>query len=1009
VINSTYGFYLNASFNTTLINSTSFNNTFGIYISGGGNNTLIDITQMQAVYGYYLTAQANNNSMRNATAFNNTVAGFYLQNSHWNFIYNSSSGVMTGPCPIAYCDGFFISASQNNTIANSTAYQNVHYGFHLKSFSDWNLIINSTSRNSTYGFLLSDSNNNTLFNNSVHGNSQYGMSLQSGSNNNTVANNTVFNNTQGGISFSGTSYNLLMNNSVFNNLLYAILLESSGFLNFIFNNSAFSATNGVYLSSSFNNTLANNTIFNNTIGIYAYNEINDTIMNNSLSSADLTLNNFLRGAELYKGGNNTLANNTINMFQPAPADAASVLLMLSNNNSVLNNYIGASSYGILSNYSNFTRASNNTLFQVGALLATSGTIWFNSSYFGEISNNSITQARVHPVYLTSSGYNYIYNNTIYTNKLANALIGILLVSSNNNTLDFNYLYDNDYGIQAHASDNLTIANNTVRESLLHGVWINYTNGTWLWNNSAIANAGGGGFNISNSDNVTLANNTAWANAIDGFYISFSYNITLENNTALTNKVDGFRWDYSNTTRAINNSALNNSGAGFNITGAWWSYFQNASAINNSQHGFMLTSSENNTIGNLTVLYSDPAGSFGSAGLYMLNSINNTFREVNSTNQFISAVSSGIYMQGSDNNYFYNVSLENNTYGVWFRTSDFNEFNNLTVINGSYGIYFMSGADSNYFINSSVNYRGGLVYSVWVASGTNNTFLNSSVNRTRASFDPITETTKDAVMFWWYGRINVSDYAEMPIDGAFFNISNLTFEIQFINLTEPTGLSNWTILREGFMNYSSVPLLYNETNHTFNASKSGYETNWTNATMNESRIVKVYIKSAVIDLSFTLNYPLTGCKSGEGNASESALPCDSGSTCACDRAWIVTTDTEGLADQTCVAPQGQTSSTGFLKFTNTGNRPEAWSVILNKSLGANYKLKYNQTKDEITDCASDLDVLEFPSWPTQGNVSINVSIPTGEWDEAWIYGDFIGAGGGMYVEQLNSTALNITPP
>ena len=852
--NSTYGFYLNDTFNNTISNSSTTNATNGIYVSGGGNNSFLDMFVLLSSTGVSLTSQANNNTFTNISVVNSSIAGFYISGlSQDNRIINTSASGTAGPVSFGSATGnpgFYITGASNNTFINISTFNNSGDGFAFY-LADNNTIVNSTSfKNSCTscdGFQVFQSDNNTFYNNTVFHNGGAGFYITSESTSNRLWANKVTNSTIL-LDINTGRNNSVINNSFWDPVAGGDAVHIVGLYNYLYNNSIYNGTTGVNISTLGFNTVANNSFVNNTLAVYASASSNNSISNNSFGSPSANpLFYNLFHVSIFRGGNNTVANNTLDYSPVLIAGLLKphVLMTQSYNNSVFANYMTRGQSGIISNYSNFSMINNNTVQSTGVAGQASPGIWLNYSYYNQVTNNSLDKVTGTGIYAEGSWYNSVFNNTFTTIRVAGSpWVTILLNASPNNNVSNNLIASSDAGIFALArSDNLSIINNTFR-SMAFGasIWLDTNNGSWVQNNLAASGAAWG-FNVSNSDNVTFSNNTARSNTMEGFYITFTPNATLENNSAYTNGLDGFRLEYANRTRAMNNTAINNSGAGVNISNAWWGYLQNFTARNNSLHGFMLTTSQNNTIGNLTTAFNDPAGAVSSAGLYLFTSINNTFVNLNSTGQSVGTGDWGINLFSSNTNFFYNATVENDTIGVSLRGSDFNQFYNLSVVNETYGIVFQSGADSNYFINSSANLKGGLVYSVWVSLGTNNTFLNCTINRTRAFFEPITLTTRDAAMFWWYGKIDVRNYAGTGLEGAEVNITNITVQNVFSNLTMGAagglGLSNWTILREGFMNYSSYPQLWNETNHTFNATYLGVS-NWTNVTMNESRIVIVYL-------------------------------------------------------------------------------------------------------------------------------------------------------------------------
>ncbi|MCK4714907.1 MAG: hypothetical protein KAT35_04985, partial [Candidatus Aenigmarchaeota archaeon] len=157
--------------------------------------------------------------------------------------------------------------------------------------------------------------------------------------------------------------------------------------------------------------------------------------------------------------------------------------------------------------------------------------------------------------------------------------------------------------------------------------------------------------------------------------------------------------------------------------------------------------------------------------------------------------------------------------------------------------------------------------------------------------------------------------------------------------------------------------------------------------NESIATVVYLPSTAVDLSFTLNYPPTGCSSNEGNSSGA---CGAAGTCVCDQVYIKTNLTDyspwgGLANQNCTSPQGQTNVFAFLNLTLTGDVPANWTLELTSALPATLALIFNTTEDVGPDC---LKTLKIPTTPSQ--IVVNESVQIGVSAFAWLYGNFTNA-------------------
>ncbi|MFA6036254.1 MAG: hypothetical protein WC759_04830, partial [Candidatus Micrarchaeia archaeon] len=351
--------------------------------------------------------------------------------------------------------------------------------------------------------------------------------------------------------------------------------------------------------------------------------------------------------------------------------------------------------------------------------------------------------------------------------------------------------------------------------------------------------------------------------------------------------------------------------------------------------------------------------------------------------------------GASGNTFTNITSYGTNDGFRLSAANNNTITNSTLL-GVDALYIFTASD-NQVINSSI---AGSTNDISMPSGGATPSLNNSIiNSTLDLWDnTITAADGSYIPVWWYGQLRALDYVDAAIEGAFFNVSNNTAEFLYANLTDATGYSNWTLIEGQILTSAGV---FQLGNHTFNASKAAYNINWTNATINQSRTVTVYLKlTPTTDLSFTLQYPPTGCTGGQGNTSGA---CGAAGTCVCDQVYITTNESAtytpiaGLANQNCTSPQGQTSVFAFLNFTNTGNVPFNWTVAT--ALPSTLALIFNQTEDVGPLCtATTMNIPVAPSYAV-----VNDSVQVGVSAYAWLYGNFTDAPIGTVESDINSTS------
>jgi parallel beta-helix repeat protein len=174
-----------------------------------------------------------------------------------------------------------------------------------------------------------------------------------------------------------------------------------------------------------------------------------------------------------------------------------------------------------------------------------------------------------------------YCNISYNNASHN-LLGILLDSSNNNTImgntvNLNNIWSGSYGVYLDTSQNNTIANNSASNNSYAGIC------------------------LCRSCHNTVANNTATSNK-EGIMIYFgSRNNTFTDNTATSNGNNGIIvWSQTGapSTWCRDNTFINNT-ANDNLDGIWLYCASNNTLINNTaknnDHGIAIDTSSNNNM------------------------------------------------------------------------------------------------------------------------------------------------------------------------------------------------------------------------------------------------------------------------------------------------------------------------------------------------------------------------------------------------------------------------------
>ena len=430
VSNSTYGIYMDPSYNNTIIENTLYNNSlYGLYMEDSHNNTVRNNTAYNNSKGFFLNISTNN-TLRDNIAYNNSEGGIVLLGSLNNTLRNNTARNNTGY-------GIYLSsASDENIIENNTAYGNINHGFIISSGSGNNLTDNTAYDNAGAGFLLDLSTDNRLSNNSAYNNTWEGFELMTSSNSNILINNTAYNNTLSGFLLSSSDFNNLTDNYAYNNTLH-----------------------GIYIYSGSSNNLTDNGAYNNTqngillelgvIGWCQYNilDFNDAQENgeDGYSTATCSYNNFTNnrghgniqeGFHISTGSNNLFLNNSAYLNQ-----VDGFYIGTSTDNTLTNNTVhdngGTGIYVIAdSNYINLT---GNTVYgnQNGILLEA-------NILYSSITNSTVYDNSNWGIAVRKESYdNTLFNNTAFGNGY-----GLIISNSINVSANYTTLYSNGHDFYA---------------------------------------------------------------------------------------------------------------------------------------------------------------------------------------------------------------------------------------------------------------------------------------------------------------------------------------------------------------------------------------------------------------------------------------------------------------------------------------------------------------------------------------------------------------------------------
>lgn len=205
---------------------------------------------------------------------------------------------------------------------------------------------------------------------------------------------------------------------------------------------------GVALEASSNNTkVANNTF--ETIagtGVIISSSQNHTVRNNTFLSP------VIGGIRLSSSDLNTIQRNIL-----SDSTGSGIELDDSDKNKIEENELLNTQIGII-----FTGSSNNTVFRNNVRGCLDIAIALDDSNDNQLEENNATDGKSGFVISGGSRKNTLLNNIAGNNTET----GILLSESDNNTIDWNYCYGNDLGIELDSSSGSIIKTNTVEDGVL---------------------------------------------------------------------------------------------------------------------------------------------------------------------------------------------------------------------------------------------------------------------------------------------------------------------------------------------------------------------------------------------------------------------------------------------------------------------------------------------------------------------------------------------------------------
>ncbi|MHA2225023.1 MAG: right-handed parallel beta-helix repeat-containing protein [Candidatus Hodarchaeales archaeon] len=574
-----------------------------------------------------------NNLSDNTISYSNNY-GIYLEpaSNYNNILNNNISNILVSK-------GIFINTSSYNTV-NGNIVHDVAVGIHLSPFC----FNNTLSRNEIYdidsgtGIKLGSSSNNTLLENTIHDvlGGATGIHLESLSNLNTLAKNIIYNiEWSRGIEVWDSQNNVLSENLIYNitgTWVAGIYVYDSSNTT-LSSNEIYDCDNiGIDLSTSNNNTIFSNTVYDCNYGIYVYDSSNNTVRSNIIYN-NMYFGLYISSSVLPVSENNTVTwNNFVNNYPSGPSQAYDsefdniimynywdnhtapdtdldgfvdvsfyiyndtannndpyprtypwryhtpiyiddntdfALLGFPGNGTKENPYMITNYYFVhssdtlihIEDTSVYFHITNNILNGLGG---SNDGIYLKNVIYGTIENNIAYDLRDGIFLLVSSNNNNLMGNVIF-----NCGRGIDLSSSHTNIIWNNTIHDSTYdsNIMVYSSNSNEILSNTLFNAF-RGITLesssqyNILSGNTIFNITHIAGPGSG-IHVDSSSNNNISDNTMYYCSSDGISLVASNNNSIFGNTIYNNSRNGISLDEESNNNSITyNNIYNNTNYGF---------------------------------------------------------------------------------------------------------------------------------------------------------------------------------------------------------------------------------------------------------------------------------------------------------------------------------------------------------------------------------------------------------------------------------------------------------------
>lgn len=561
--------YIQNNQNATIKNINTFDNNRGFYFRYSTNITVKDSVSDSSISDAIFLLNTNNSKIINVNIINGNY-GLTFSSSHNNTVINTTtdSCFLYGTWILGDKNNFInltvdssgshgiVVAGNNNTIQDSTIVNNGdwedEYGVHISSGRTKNsLISNNISFNADHGIKVEGTftniSGNTIQRNGFNPSDTGDGINVDGVDNTTIYNNTIIENADEGIQIKYGDNNYIIANDVINNTGNGIKVEADGHVilpstyNVIKHNNASLNGNGGHNASgikigdksyrtSNHNIVFNNTCYNNTddgISVASdYNNISSNYIekNGRFDPGDLRWKG--DGIAVDYGDYNTLINNTVvrnrddgielddlatynwvinNTINENWDDAVHIENRSTNNYVINNTMLNQQDHGIhITEWSNSTEIRGNIINRSGRAPLNKGDGMNIKTNFNLIINNTVLGGTDDGIKINGGISNTIEDNIIYNNRDK----AVHLIGTINTNVTNNYLYMNSHGfvLKSNSTGNVFINNTAVNHSQ-QGIYIRgeYDTGNTFTNSYSCCSCGL--YDIYDLDNSSFTNTT----------------------------------------------------------------------------------------------------------------------------------------------------------------------------------------------------------------------------------------------------------------------------------------------------------------------------------------------------------------------------------------------------------------------------------------------------------------------------------------------------------------------